>query len=159
MHLYCMGHMQKTPDLETGGGAIDTASCNCLAIRQAARQVTQLYERHMAESGLSASQYSILAKLARLGPQSINALAAVMVMDRTTTGRAIRPLERDKLVAVDAGGDARVRLVRLTQAGAKRLKAAAAGWRAAQSEFEKSYGTGEAAALRAALARVVALGA
>jgi DNA-binding MarR family transcriptional regulator len=142
--------------------ALDTAACNCLAIRQAARQLTQLYERHMAGSGLSASQYSILAKLARLGPQSINALAAAMVMDRTTTGRAIRPLARDKLVAVDvggdAGGDARVRLVRLTPAGAKRLKAATAGWRAAQSEFEKTYGAGEAASLRAALARVVALG-
>ena len=97
--------------------------------------MTQLYERHMAGSGLSASQYSILAKLSRLGPQSINTLAAAMVMDRTTTGRAIRPLERDKLVAVDAVGDARVRLVRLTPSGEKRLKAAAAGWRAAQREF------------------------
>jgi DNA-binding MarR family transcriptional regulator len=157
MHLYGMGHMQNTPDTHLVH-ALDTAACNCLAIRQAARQVTQLYERHMAESGLSASQYSILAKLSRLGPQSINALAAAMVMDRTTTGRAIRPLARDKLVAVDAGGDARVRLVRLTPAGAKRLKAATAGWRAAQSEFEKNYGAGEAAALRASLARVVALG-
>ena len=62
-----------------------------------------------------------------------------MVMDRTTTGRAIRPLERDKLVAVDGVGDARVRLVRLTPAGEKRLKAAAAGWRAAQREFERAY--------------------
>ena len=150
--------MQKTPDSDTGP-ALDSAACNCLAIRQAARQVTQLYERHMADTGLSASQYSILAKLARLGPQSINALAAAMVMDRTTTGRAIRPLERDKLVAVDPAGDARVRLVRLTPAGEKRLKAAAAGWRAAQREFERAYGPDDAASLRAALARVVTLGA
>lgn len=151
---------QKTLDADIEAGpAIDTAACNCLALRQAARHLTQLYERHMADSGLSANQYSILAKLARLGPQSINALAAAMVMDRTTTGRAIRPLARDKLVAIDAGGDARVRLVRLTALGEKRLKAAAAGWRAAQREFERAYGVGEASALRAALGRVVALGA
>lgn len=148
--------MRKTPK---PSAAADMAACNCLAIRQAARQVTQLYERHMAGAGLTASQYSILAKLSRLGPQSINALAAEMVMDRTTTGRAIRPLARDKLVAVDAGRDARTRLVRLTPAGAKRLEAAAACWRAAQHEFESAYGTAEATALRAALARVVVLAA
>lgn len=137
----------------------DQAACNCLAIRQAARHVTQLYERHMAAAGLTASQYSILAKLSRLGPQSINALAAEMVMDRTTTGRAIRPLARDNLVAVDAGSDARTRLVRLTAKGAKRFAAAAACWREAQREFEHAFGPAEAEALRGALARVVAVAA
>ncbi|HEY3918952.1 MAG TPA: MarR family transcriptional regulator [Stellaceae bacterium] len=151
--------MQKTPNPDSGTAALDTAACNCLAIRQAARQVTQLYDRYMAATGLSASQYSILAKLARLGPLSINALSAAMVMDRTTTGRAVRPLERDRLVAIDAGDDdARTRLVRLTPAGAKRLKAAAAHWQEAQREFERGYGVAEAADLRATLARVVAAG-
>lgn len=144
------------PATETAETA-DSTACNCLAIRQAARQITQLYERHMAAAGLTASQYSILAKLSRLGPLSINALAAEMVMDRTTTGRAIQPLERDKLVAVEAGSDARTKLVRLTPAGVKRFKAAVVRWREAQEEFERAYGTGEAAALRAALARVSAL--
>jgi DNA-binding MarR family transcriptional regulator len=137
--------------------ALDPSSCNCLAIRQAARQVTQFYDGFMAPSGLSASQYSILSKLARLGPQSINALAAQMVMDRTTTGRAIKPLERDALVVVDAGRDARTRLIRLTPAGEKRFKAAAVRWRAAQRAFEKAYGASDAALLRRALTRVVTL--
>src|SRR5712691_7610084 len=70
----------------------EPAICNCLALRQAARHATQLYDRHLAAEGLKTTQYSILAKLARLGPQSINALAAMMVMDRTTTTRAVRPL-------------------------------------------------------------------
>ena len=148
--------MQKTPEIEAVEmpGALP---CNCLAIRQAARQITQLYERHLAVVGLTASQYSILAKLSRLGPLSINALAAEMVMDRTTTGRAILPLERDRLVAVEAGSDARTKLVRLTAAGVKRFKAAAAHWREAQQEFEQAFGADESAALRAALARVSAL--
>ncbi|HWE72215.1 MAG TPA: MarR family transcriptional regulator, partial [Stellaceae bacterium] len=121
-------------------------------------QITQLYDRHMAATGLTTSQYSILAKLSRLGPLSINALAAQMLMDRTTTGRAIQPLERDGLIAVEAGSDARTKLVRLTSAGVKRFKAAVAHWRAAQDAFEHAYGTGEAASLRAALARVSAPG-
>jgi len=152
--------MQKTPETETPETAAmpDLVACNCLAVRQAARQITQLYERYMAAAGLTASQYSILAKLARLGPLSINALAAEMVMDRTTTGRAIRPLVRDRLVAVEPGSDARTKLVHLTPAGAKRFKTAVAQWRKAQQAFEEGFGSGEAAALRAALARVSALG-
>ncbi len=149
--------MQKTSETEPA----DTPgflACNCLAVRQAARQITQLYDRHMAATGLTTSQYSILAKLSRLGPLSINALAAQMVMDRTTTGRAVQPLERDKLVAIEAGSDARTKLVRLTPAGAKRFKAAVAHWHAAQHDFERSYGTDEAATLRTALARVSAIG-
>jgi DNA-binding MarR family transcriptional regulator len=151
-----MKAMQKTETeaLETS----DFLACNCLAIRQAARQITQLYDRHMAATGLTTSQYSILAKLSRLGPLSINALAAEMVMDRTTTGRAIQPLARDKLVAIEAGSDARTKLVKLTASGAKRFKAAAAHWRAAQAAFEQGYGAMEAAALRSALARVSLMG-
>jgi DNA-binding MarR family transcriptional regulator len=149
--------MQKPPDSAPNAAAFEPAACNCLAIRQAARQVTQLYERHLAGAGMTASQYSILAKLSRLGPLSINALAGQMVMDRTTTGRAIQPLMRDKLVAVAAGRDARTRLVSVTPAGVKRLKAATGRWREAQREFERSYGSAESAGLRAALARVVAV--
>ena len=73
--------------------------CNCLAVRQAARHITQFYDQFLAASGLRTTQFSILAKLRRLGPMTINALAADMVMDRTTLGRNILPLERDGLIA------------------------------------------------------------
>src|SRR5579884_2504423 len=63
--------------------------CNCLAIRQAARHVSQLYDRYLAPTGLRGTQFSILAKLRRLGPTTINALARDLVMDRTTLGRNI----------------------------------------------------------------------
>ncbi|HZE46227.1 MAG TPA: MarR family transcriptional regulator, partial [Xanthobacteraceae bacterium] len=66
------------------------------------------------------------------------------------------PLARDKLVSIEAGEDGRTRVVRLTPAGGKRAKAAAARWQEAQREFEAGYGKGEAARLRAELARVVA---
>jgi DNA-binding MarR family transcriptional regulator len=77
------------------------------------------------------------------------------VMDRTTTGRAVRPLERDKLVAIAPGEDGRTRVVRLTKAGEARVKAAIVQWREAQKEFEVSYGVAEAAKLRSILADVV----
>ena len=65
---------------------LDQTECNCLALRQAARHVSQIYDGHLAAEGLKTTQYSILAKLNRLGPLSINELAKSMVMDRTTLG-------------------------------------------------------------------------
>ena len=59
--------------------------CNCFAVRAAARHVTQSYDQFLAPTGLRTTQFSILAKLKRKGPLTINALAEDMVMDRTTS--------------------------------------------------------------------------
>ena len=143
--------MRKTPP------SPEDQICNCLAIRQAARQVTQLYDRHLAAVDLRSTQYSILSKLGRLGPMSVNALAASMAMDRTTLGRAIQPLQRDRLIAVAADAhDKRARVIRLSPAGEARLKDAAHHWRNAQKEFEIAFGADESTRLRATMARVVA---
>jgi DNA-binding MarR family transcriptional regulator len=137
--------------------ALDLTSCNCLAIRQAARRVTQLYESYLAPLGLRSSQYSVLARLSRLGPLSINELADGIVMDRTTMGRAIRPLERDGLVAIGPAEDGRKRVVRLTPAGRARFKKALAEWRKAQRQFELSYGVVPAQKLRATMKDVISV--
>jgi DNA-binding MarR family transcriptional regulator len=142
--------MQKQPP-----PALEPTDCNCLALRQAARHVSQVYERYLAAEGLKSTQYSILSKLNRLGPQSINELAKSMVMDRTTLGRAVRPLERDRLLTIEAGEDARIRRLKITAAGQVKVKSAAARWREAQKEFEQAYGVAESAELRSALRRVV----
>jgi DNA-binding MarR family transcriptional regulator len=131
--------------------------CNCLALRAAARHVTQFYDRHLAPSGLRTSQFSILAKLKRRGPLTINALAADLVMDRTTLGRNIQPLQRDGLIRVKpAPLDRRAKELHLTKAGEKRLHAAAEHWRAAQARFETAFGIERAAALRTLLDAVTA---
>jgi DNA-binding MarR family transcriptional regulator len=129
--------------------------CNCLALRQAARHLSQVYDRHLAEVGLRGTQYSILSKLGRRGPMPIGKLADSLVMERTALSRAIGPLAREKLVKVGAGPDRRTSSVALTAAGEAKLEAAARRWKAAQTEFENAYGESQAAALRASLARVV----
>src|SRR5271169_5325297 len=75
--------------------------CNCFAVRSAARHVTQFYDQHLASSGLRTTQFSILSKLKRNGPMTINRLAEDMAMDRTTLGRNILPLERDGLIRIE----------------------------------------------------------
>src|SRR5271165_7382067 len=103
--------------------------CTCLAVRQAARHVTQFYDRHLAPIGLRTTQFSILARLRRHGVMTINALADEMVMDRTTLGRNILPLEREGLISIAPGRtDRRSKDLRLTDAGVERLRAARWGW-------------------------------
>ena len=125
------------------------AGCNCLALRQAARHVSQFYDQFLSASGLRATQYSILARLQRKGPMSINALAAELVMDRTTLGRNILPLQRDELISVRPGRiDRRSKELQLTKAGAARFRAASEGWRQAQGAIRGRVRrqTGESAA-------------
>ncbi|WP_118184271.1 MarR family winged helix-turn-helix transcriptional regulator [Paraburkholderia phosphatilytica] len=123
--------------------------CNCFALRQASRFVTQLYERHLAEVGVTAAQFTILAKLARRPNLTMVELADAMVMDRTTLVRALKPLQRDGFIASDsAEHDTRTYVFSLTESGERVFDEAAAAWRAAQEEFEAKFGKSRAKLLR-----------
>lgn len=131
--------------------------CNCLALRQAARHVTQFYDQFLTKVGLRTTQYSILRKLRRLGPLSINALARELVMDRTTLGRNILPLQREGLIAVVKGRtDRRSKELQLTDAGLARLRTAIEGWAEAQARFETAFGGEHSSELRTLLHAVSA---
>jgi DNA-binding MarR family transcriptional regulator len=131
--------------------------CNCFVVRSAARHVTQLYDQFLAPVGLHVTQFSILAKLKRLGPMTINALAKEMVMDRTTVGRNVLPLERDGLIRIEASAsDGRAKELHLTKAGEKRLLAGREAWERAQARFDSRFGAKRAADFRAMLRAVVA---
>ena len=141
-----------TPDTRT-----KNQDCICLAVRQAARHVTQSYDQFLSPAGLRTTQFSILAKLKRKGPMTINALAAELVMDRTTLGRNILPLERDGLISIEPlASDRRSKALHLTKAGDKRLEAARTGWVKAQARFESAFGGKRTSELRELLRAVVA---
>src|ERR1700729_751720 len=131
--------------------------CNCFAVRAAARHVTQAYDQFLAPTGLRTTQFSILAKLKRRGPLTINVLAEDMAMDRTTLGRNVLPLERDGLIRIEpVANDRRAKELHLTAAGAKRHQAALKAWTEAQGRFEETFGPQRAAQLRTMLRAVVA---
>ena len=75
---------------------------DCFAVRQAARHLSQLYERHLSAAGLTPTQFSILGTLGRVSSLTMVELAGALVMERTTLVRALRPLLRGGLVT-DAG--------------------------------------------------------
>lgn len=76
-------------------------------------------------------------------------LAGVLVMDRTTLLRAMKPLQREDLLKSSAGSaDPRQLLFSLSSAGERKLKEALPLWSRAQQEFEAGMGSREAARLR-----------
>ncbi len=132
-------------------------NCNCLAIRRAARHVTQFYDRQLAPVGLRTTQFTILTATRERAPVTINVLAKALGMDRTTLGREIVPLEREWLLQGEPSPtDGRAKQVRLTKAGERQFKAALTRWSRAQAQFERPFGEDRAGELRAMLRGVVA---
>jgi DNA-binding MarR family transcriptional regulator len=127
-------------------------SCNCFAVRQAARHVTKLYERHLADAQLTSAQFSILGALGEAGPMNMADLAGILVMERTTLLRAMKPLQREDLLrSSPSSEDPRQLVFSLSPAGKRRLEEALPLWNKAQEEFETEVGPREAARLRRSL--------
>jgi DNA-binding MarR family transcriptional regulator len=133
--------------------------CNCLALRQASRYITGVYDQVLSDAGLRVTQFSILYKLSALGPMTVNEMSAELVMDRTTLTRNLKPLERDELVVSGPSEhDRRERVITLTPAGKAKVSAVLPLWRKAQQTFEQQFGAVKARELRTLLRAVVDTG-
>lgn len=131
------------------------SACTCGSLRKASRRISQFYDTALAPVGIKSTQYSILSELERsesAGGIGMSDLADSMVMDRSTLGHNLRPLQRDRLLQLRlADDDGRKRLVVLTQKGKSTLHQARRLWRTAEGRFEKVFGKRHAATLRAVL--------
>src|SRR5450755_4107156 len=91
------------------------AACTCGSLRKASRRISQFYDLALAPVGIKSTQFSILSEVERgsaAGAISMSELAAAMVMDRSTLGHNLRPLERDELLILRrSSGDRRKRHV------------------------------------------------
>src|SRR6202034_767959 len=102
-------------------------------------RLSQFYDSALAASGLKSTQFAILAEIERRTerPATIRELAEALVMDQSTVGQNLRPLERDCLVSLEQdAADRRRRHVKLTSKGLSRIAAARPLWVKAQSCFE-----------------------
>ena len=67
----------ESEDMRTSSGPdAKPEPCNCLALRQAARHVTQFYDQYLVPTGVRTTQFSILAKLRHLGPKTASSQSA-----------------------------------------------------------------------------------
>jgi len=134
---------------------VEQEVCNCSALRQAARRVTRLYDEALAPTGLGVNQYSILARLAHVGPGTIQDLARLLVMDRSTLGHLLRPLEKRGLVGLHVSEqDGRSRVAALTPAGRAAVAKGRPLWESAQRRFASAFGAKSAVDLRTVLKQI-----
>jgi DNA-binding MarR family transcriptional regulator len=124
--------------------------CYCATLRQAARAATVLYESVLADSGLHATQYTLMQVLSRVSKLTTTELADAIGIDQTTATRTLALVKRNGLVLDTRGSDRRERRWSLTAEGAAKVRELNPAWEAAQRAFEKRIGRAEAAALKGA---------
>src|ERR1700752_1198808 len=123
--------------------------CNCFAVRKASRQISRLYDSHLAPAGLRITQFLTLAALDEVGSIPINALAERLDIERTAMGKMVGFLERDGFVTIrPSPTDGRSRLVELTQKGRRLHEKAAPLWQEAQKQFEELNGANSTSEMR-----------
>jgi DNA-binding MarR family transcriptional regulator len=133
-------------------GAIEGSRCNCTALRKATRRISQLYDSALAPSGIKTTQRAILAELGRSEPTTVGKLASALVMDAGALAHTLKPLERDRLVAIEIDpDDRRNRLISLTRQGRAKLAETDVLWAKAQAGFDAGFGHVKSEGLREAL--------
>lgn len=115
-----------------------TGSCYCLALRRASRRLVKLYDRVLAEQGLTIAQFSLLPWIHAMKRPTVQRLAEKTQMDQSTLSRGLALLERDGMVTAETDPeDRRKRILRLTDEGQRRMVAASEAWKRAQEAVEE----------------------
>src|SRR5580765_3219545 len=130
-------------------------SCLSMALRQAARALTQRYDSAVSGKGIRSTQFSLLVALAQAPAVPLSRLAKAVVMDRTTLTRNLAPLVRRGLVAESGAKDKRVRSYALTARGKELVARALPDWKGAQTRILRVLAEGDAEQLRRILRTVV----
>jgi DNA-binding MarR family transcriptional regulator len=111
-------------------------ACLCLALRQASRAVSRLYDEDLRGIGLRTTQLSLLQLLRRSGEVRQRDLAGRTLHDETSLTRSLRPLVDAGWVAVRAGDDRREKWFRITPDGVTKLEEARPAWERAQARVQ-----------------------
>jgi DNA-binding MarR family transcriptional regulator len=132
-------------------------SCLCFRVQRASRIIGRRFDEALRPVGLTNWQFSLLMALNRPSPLTVNGLAEELGMDRTTTTKNLRPLERRGLLEIRQDrADARVRRIVLTDAGRTLLARAFPHWRAANDAVATSLKGGDLARIHSALETIAA---
>jgi DNA-binding MarR family transcriptional regulator len=127
-------------------------TCLCLHAQRAARALSRRFDEALRPTGITSGQFSLLNALNRPKPPPLGPVAQLLAMDRTTLTAALKPLERDGLVAIARDPeDRRSRLLGLTDKGREVLAAAVPIWRDLHAAIEAALPELQPEALRGGL--------
>ena len=134
-----------------------SSPCNCMNIRRASRAVTQFYDKVLAPSGLTVSQFGLLRHIPVAGQVSITELAKLIRIDRTTLNRNLKPLKENTLITITPGKDPRVKEIALTESGEAAVQNGCLLWEAAQTDMREYFGEPDLRLLNQFMAKLEAL--
>ena len=123
--------------------------CTNLKLRQLMRRVAQHYDAEVGKAGLKGTQYSLLSYVVKLGPIRAVDLSEAMRVSTSTLSRNLQPLIASGWIEVNAGEDARSRLISATQVGQTKRTEAQRKWRIAQEGINAALGVQRVMALHA----------
>ncbi len=118
----------------------DIRICAHANLRKAMRVVSQAYDAALRPTGLKATQFTLLAVLARRGDMALTKLSRILVMDRTTLTRNLKPLQAKGWLEIGREKDERIRLIAITGAGRNIVAQATPLWRDAQARVTEGLG-------------------
>jgi DNA-binding MarR family transcriptional regulator len=122
--------------------------CYCATLRQAARAATAFYEAALADSGLRATQFTILQILKTAPDLQTTEVGQLLGIDQTTATRTLALMRKSKLVADSTGADRRERRWRVTSLGEATYRRLLPRWQSAQAMVERRLGRAEALTLK-----------
>ncbi|MEI9974871.1 MAG: MarR family winged helix-turn-helix transcriptional regulator [Ignavibacteriota bacterium] len=113
--------------------------CACLAIRQAARLVTQFYSAEL-QGRLEIPQFGLLSVVDRRPGCNQASLARALNLDKTTLSRNLKLMEKNGWIERAHSDDLRERGYHLTAEGKALLRTARPAWKRAQERFRAALG-------------------
>jgi DNA-binding MarR family transcriptional regulator len=149
--------MRKQHETSDFSESTYAAECACLKLRKASRFITSLYDEYLRPVGLRATQLSVLMALEQAGSVTITSLSEILLMDRTTLPRDLKPLERVGWVSITEGEDRRKRFIALTPDGRDLLNRALPLWEQAQIRVRDYMGDDSYKSLLVQLSDIVKL--
>ena len=118
----------------------ECGQCTCFNLRKASRIVTQYFDDSMRSIGLRGTQFTLLVNAFAYSPITVTRMSEIMIIDRTTLGRNLLPMEKSGLIKVESGDDRRTRIVEITDAGKRKLTEAYPLWKETQEDIKQKMG-------------------
>ncbi len=113
--------------------------CACLSFRQASRMVTQLFDDALVPVGLLSTQLPVLIVLNLHSPLTITRLASMLIMDRTTLTKNLKPLQAKGYIRTVRSDDKRKTLLELTPQGEALLVKSYPLWRTPRKRSSRGW--------------------
>ena len=113
--------------------------CLSFALKRCSRAITQIYDQNLSSTGIRSTQFNLLMAIATSETRTLTQLAKILVMDRTTLTRNIKPLEKLALIQSVPSKDKRSKSYSLTEKGESVLSEAWPIWNRVQEQVKNVF--------------------